>query len=562
MIRKPYTSLVIAGVLVLAGLFLSAGQIAWVFRGGDPGAAQDLATGVLLFKIGLVVCGTYMFLLRLLPAYVPVPMGAHAPPGGERHETLLLVALLICAAGLRLYSLGTGIWYDEMLTYVNYMPLSVGQIVSTYHDANNHILFSVFARLSLSGFGDTVWAFRLPAVVFGVGSIAALYYLARKFSTVQESLFSVALLTFSYHHIWFSQNARGYTALLFFTLLSSTLLMNALRRNNPQTWVLYSLAAVLGAVTHLTMGLVVFSHFIIYAAWAFFKKTDRHPQPWIGFFYGFIPVGLLTYQTHALILPSMLGGGLLESGLQGEDGIEWTNPVWAIMEVVNALQIGFASGGIALVAVTVFGIGMIDFLRRTPEIVGFLMIPTVVGLLLMTSIGYTLFPRFFFFAMGFGVIIVIHGGAVTGRIIGRLLRLSETGSGWIATALCAGIVIASLPPLRHVYFPKQDFASAIDLIEAQKQADDTVITLGIADFPFNKYYRKDWENVETLAEFEQLRATTKRTWLVYTLPVQAQSAYPDILQRLDEDYIIVDTFYGTLNGGEVVVCLEKTPETS
>ena len=44
-----------------------------------------------------------------------------------------------------------------------------------------------------------------------------------------------------------------------------------------------------------------------------------------------------------------------------------------------------------------------------------------------------------------------------------------------------------------------------------------------------------------------------------TLPVQAKSAHADILKRLDEDYIIVDTFFGTLNGGEVVVCLEKTP---
>ena len=78
-------------------------------------------------------------------------------------------------------------------------------------------------------FGDGPAALRLPAVLFGVASIAALYLFARRVTTVREALVAAALMTVSYHHIWFSQNARGYSALLFWTLVSSWLFARALR---------------------------------------------------------------------------------------------------------------------------------------------------------------------------------------------------------------------------------------------------------------------------------------------------------------------------------------------
>ena len=66
-------------------------------------------------------------------------------------------------------------------------------------------------------------------VLFGLASILALYLFGRQVTSASESLLAAALLTFSYHHVWFSQNARGYTGLLFWTLLSSWLLLRALR---------------------------------------------------------------------------------------------------------------------------------------------------------------------------------------------------------------------------------------------------------------------------------------------------------------------------------------------
>ncbi|WP_138935629.1 glycosyltransferase family 39 protein [Roseovarius arcticus] len=544
-------------VLILLGVLASSEQLIWILQGIEAPDDRPLVLGTLLFKGGLVGIGTYVLLLAFMPRYTPPRADGPELAVASPAQTAIFAGLILVSIAMRLYRLDVGIWYDEMLTYVRYMPLSVGQIISTYDDANNHVLFTVLARLSLSAFGDSVWALRLPAVGFGVASIAALYYFGRRVTNTRESLLAVALMTVSYHHIWFSQNARGYTALLFFTILSSAWFMDAVRHGNPRKWLLYSAAVALGAFTHLTMGLVVFAHFAIWAAAA----IRGMPYRWNGLFFGFIPVGLLTFLAYALVLPNVVGGALLNSGLQGPDS-EWTNPLWALMEVVNGLQVGFAGGGVAVVAVAIFAIGLGDFLRKRTALAALFLIPTLVGFGAMTSIGYTLFPRFFFFAMGFGILIVIHGAALTGQVIGRLVRLPGRGPQWAGALLCAGIVAVSLLSLRHVYAPKQSFAAAIKLIEQQQLPGDRIVTVGIAEFPFNSYYGKDWANVTTTAELDSLGPAEGRTWLVYTMPVQAEGAYPDILARIDRNYRVVERFYGSLNGGAVIVCVEEAAAAS
>src|SRR4029077_12226550 len=102
-------------------------------------------------------------------------------------------------------------------------------------------------------FGDSSWSVRLPAVLFGVASIWALFLLGRELLSTREGLLSAALMTVSYHHIWFSQNARGYTALLFWSLLSSWFLVRALKTSRNRDWVLHALATALGVYSHITM---------------------------------------------------------------------------------------------------------------------------------------------------------------------------------------------------------------------------------------------------------------------------------------------------------------------
>jgi uncharacterized membrane protein len=121
-----------------------------------------------------------------------------------------LVAILVVAAGaLRFIGLNEGLWYDEIETLLKFIPLTAGEIFGNYQSRNNHIFYSLLAHYSVGWFSESAWALRLPAALFGVATIPATYYLGRQLAPRHEALLASALLTASYHHVWFSQNARG-----------------------------------------------------------------------------------------------------------------------------------------------------------------------------------------------------------------------------------------------------------------------------------------------------------------------------------------------------------------
>src|SRR5205085_11544690 len=113
----------------------------------------------------------------------------NANPSGK----FLILILLAAATALRLYKLGSGLWHDEVLTYFKYVKLPFSSIVTTFEDQNQHFLFTLLAHASILLFGDNNAALRLPAVLFGVASIWAIYRFGREVCTETESLLAAAL---------------------------------------------------------------------------------------------------------------------------------------------------------------------------------------------------------------------------------------------------------------------------------------------------------------------------------------------------------------------------------
>src|SRR5580700_10778271 len=89
-----------------------------------------------------------------------------------------LAVLTILAAVLRTISLNRGLWLDEITFLVVTVRQPLARIITVFPGDTQHPLYSVLARLSILTFGEHVWSLRLPAVVFGVASVPALYFLA------------------------------------------------------------------------------------------------------------------------------------------------------------------------------------------------------------------------------------------------------------------------------------------------------------------------------------------------------------------------------------------------
>lgn len=549
----------LGALLVLCGLIVPSTALVEAIRTVPPNLRNQLILGGTFFKIGLVLSG--LFLLGSKPLWQLQPQtDAKATTGGGTTSLVTLAMILVAALLIRLHDLGIGIWFDEIVTHVSYMHMTLGEILTTYDNQNNHLLYTWLARLSLLTFGDSVWALRLPAVLLGVGSIWAVYLFAREVGTVREGLLAAAFLAFSYHHVWFSQNARGYTGLLFWTVISSWLLLRALREAKIGLWLLFGFATAAGLWTHVTMAFVLVAQGLVYLLSVYQSTAATRRDQWLGGALGFGVAGLVTFQLYALVLPQLFnwqGPGV--ASWQGKVAVlPWKSPIWMIGELLNILNIGLGGGILLLSAVFIFGAGVIDFARKISPAVILFVVPILVGVSLILAVKSTLLPRLFFFAAGFAVVILVRGLMLCGNWLSHVLRVNPMRGPLVGAALCVCLVAVSGLSVARAYQPKQDYAAALDYVQDQRQPGDRILTVGLTVLPYQEYYKVDWDNVSTLKELDEVRSKGGKTWLVYTMPIVLQAAHPDIMERIEKDFVAVKEFHGTVNGGNIVVAVAKS----
>lgn len=128
-------------------------------------------------------------------------------------------------------------------------------------------LFFLLAHYWIRLIGYTPAAMRGLAVLFGILSIPAMYWLSGElFQSRRAALLSTALFALSPFHILFAQDARYYSLWTLATLLSSAALLYAMRRNDTGAWLLYSLTLILGVYSHQLFILVALVHGSYFAA--------------------------------------------------------------------------------------------------------------------------------------------------------------------------------------------------------------------------------------------------------------------------------------------------------
>ncbi len=358
------------GILLSVALFISNSEIERALV-SDP--QRSLSWGTSLFRLLLAGHGLALMLSGMVlrkhdmriaakPSPYFVPSASTVQRETTRPVWFGLAGLSVIGLGLRLWHLNTDLWFDELLTLLNYLRLPLGDIVTSLPDQNNHLLFSVLSYASVSLFGESAWAVRLPSVLFGVLSLWALFLLGRRIIGSREALLACALMTLSYHHIWFSQNARGYMALLFFSLLTTWLWLVALERQTWGSWILYALSVTGGMLSHMTMAFVVAAHFVVYLAMLWFRSRRKEARVdssetfnWRPFVAWTLCVSF-TLQLYALALPEFLRVGLHEISLESE----WTNPWWVVTETVRNLRLGFSGGLVVLGGGLMVGLGWLN----------------------------------------------------------------------------------------------------------------------------------------------------------------------------------------------------------
>ncbi len=552
--------------LILAAVFTGNEQIThFLAPAAEPGMFSKINDGALLFRIIIFIDG----ILLLLYSYYQYKGNIQAstekyPPLWTPNKNQPTVwheysyywqtvsIILIAAFILRIISLNSDLWIDEVFTVVNYVRLPIGQIVTDYSTDNQHIFFSVLSHISITIFGEHSWSIRLPSLLFGVASIWATMKLASLVFGKRIAIYAGLLMAISYHHIWFSQNARGYAILLFGATLSTYYLLKALQHQKWRYWIGYATISAFSIWTHITAVFISLAHGIVIFI-LLINDGNIKARLWTPLA-GFLLTAWITIHLHALILPQMIafymqpgagGGGLRKTAMQ--------SPMWLLQETLRNLGISTSYHWIAIAGILALTIPVGYWLFKQDRV--FTTISTLPGVLLFATmfyLGRNLWPRMFFFEMSAIIIMIVIALLTLGIYIRR--KLFNNASKYYADFPLVILSILFMMKLPALYqYPKQDFTGARDYVRKNMGNNDKVIVLGHAGFVYTSYYAKEWKNALSITDMKKYQSTNGYTWVLYSIPDYIENVMPEISRSLKKDYTLQKIFHGTLGNGDIFV---------
>ncbi len=488
----------------------------------------------------------------------------------RRQEWIALGAILLIAAAARFFRLDASLWYDEVDTLVNFVRLPTRELVTAFDSTNNHMFYSLQAQAAIALFSESAWALRLPAALFGIFSLVVLWAMARRAVGRTEALVTMFLLAISYHHVWFSQNARGYTGLLFWTACATLLFADGLARPSWRNWSLYAVCVTAAIYTHLSALFFFAGHGVIYVGLLVLSRTRRDWFLRHGRFsgvlttmpvFGFGLSAALTLLVYAPVLWQVVHTVRAQAAASVDPATgpgEWLNPLRAVREIgANMASAGRLGPAILVASIATFGIGAVSLARRQPVIAAVYLLHFPIATAMLLAVHSRIWPRYYFVDIGFIYLCVVHGTFVSCAYVATRLGMTRR---WphaprATAALAVAVMIAGSLWLlaRNYAFPKQDFAGAAAYVERERHPGDAAASLGVARMVFQRYYAPQWTAVDSVAELDALRASAHTTWVVVAFPSPFIGAKAQFAQTLDRNFDRVAVFPGTLGNGAIWV---------
>jgi len=464
--------------------------------------------------------------------------------------------LLVLASLLRFYQLDGQLWLDEISALRGYRTPFL-ETLTTFPAFFPNPLYELMAHFSLLLLGESALSIRLPAALFGVAGVLAFYLVARRCLDSRESFLAGSLFAVSYHHIFFSQDARGYTAYLFFALLSTDRLLELLGNMRWRTAFGYVALSALGTYAH-PFGLFVFAGQMVVAFGVSWLRrpsgNDDGPSP------GQIVViaALASFAILCLYAPLILSA--VEYAFTEATTAGHGPRVWALLpELLAGLRAGFGGWLGILTGCLLGGLGTLDLLRRQPVTLALFGMPLLLSGVTVAALGAGIHPRYFLLALPLGYLAGTRGLAIAFRWFLRMvLRSSPKYITW-AEIVCGLVILglACIPLGRYYTVPKQDYLGALREVRELARDQDRVLAAGQAGFGITRYYDPDFPFVMDLEGLLKVEAEGRRVWVVTTLERGLASSRPELLRHLHREYDRVLVLPGTVGDGAMRIYLRE-----
>jgi mannosyltransferase len=487
------------------------------------------------------------------------------PDVSRRLAIMLLAGITVLALALRLLHVNADLWLDEIASIVRYRQFTPLEVLTTYLSSNNHMLNTLLVKWTTGLFGEREWAVRLPAIAFGVATIPAVYWLARLAASRWESLGVALLLAVSYHHIFFSQNARGYTAYLFLSVVTTGLFVRGLLRDRQDTWVWYVVATIANFAALLHSAFVFGAQVLIGFGVALVRRArGQETGPLLrrlGLVFGVTAV--LGFQLWATMLPQAYVFIRTEYA-KAASGFSIMSERF-LADLVLGLREGF---GVALPIIGLGSLfaayGFLVLLRRRWLLGVGLALPLALTAGVLAARGLSTSPRFFLLGLVLADLVVVLGlGALARLAVARIPRAASSLAPRLGAVAVGALAVASLMSLPRYYaVPKQSYRAAIDYVLKHRVPGHVIVLIHTVAQGF-RYYAKgtglqegrDFVAVRSVAALDEvveahgaghiLLVTTFRRALLLELP--------ELNALVEKGWAPAEKFPATIHDGGIVV---------
>lgn len=173
--------------------------------------------------------------------------------------TLSLLTIICLGLLFRLVNIADqSLWLDEAYSIETAKAGFAGILEKTTSEDFHPPLYYFLLHVWLQIFGTSEFSSRFLSFLFSVAALPAIYFTAnRLFRSRQTGLLSALLLSASVFHIEYAQEVRGYSMLVFFSMLSIYYFIAIIREKTPSQAVAYFVITLLLLYTHYFGALVV-----------------------------------------------------------------------------------------------------------------------------------------------------------------------------------------------------------------------------------------------------------------------------------------------------------------
>lgn len=330
--------------------------------------------------------------------------------------------------------------------------------------------------------GDSEFALRFPSLWFGVLSVALGAALFRRYLPSAAARLTTGFLALSPFLVWYSQEAKMYT-LLVFLFLAAWSAQEAARRD-PLGWLEAALWLILGLYSHILFALFIpifLALLRLRKGWWSWRAAAR-----------ILAVGLLLLAADLPLLRWQIGQVLRWDGgirpVCGETGFPRVPPLegWGMLAWGFAVGVwgGFPGWGFVPL-VTLMGLGLLvgRASGRTRGVL-FLWAMGPWALLALLSLCRPLFVERYLIAAAPAWFALAALGAE--RIPGRILRALALAL--VLAPMAMGLWVQATRPI------KSDFRSAARVVaEGYRPGDLILFHIGYVQYVFDYYFRRPYE---------------------------------------------------------------------